>query len=270
LKIAFTIKCRADDVEIALFTQLKELGLLRVYIGIESGCQRSLDLLNKGITVDGALGALRTLNELGIVADFYSLLFHPWSTLADIESELQFLEAALPYMSTCYSIRDVYAFPGTSVAARLQAEGRLVGLPWTYRYQIADPRVELLRRMSRLVFASLEVSGGFRDRLTQAWFALLQRQRFAPDGGTSVVDPGAPLAGADLGAPVVGVDLHVSPESWGEANALRSSATTMNRVIIAALKAMLEFASGPLYNDSTQVNRIVAEWAKRVNEISHL
>ena len=48
LEIAFTIKCRPDDVEAGILRRLQEIGLLRVYVGIESGCQATLDLLGKG------------------------------------------------------------------------------------------------------------------------------------------------------------------------------------------------------------------------------
>jgi pyruvate dehydrogenase E1 component beta subunit len=217
---------------------LPEKEVRRIVPGPE---QRSLDLFTKGITVQRALGSLQMLDHLSIVADFYSLLYHPWSTLADIESEIGFLEASLPVMSTCYSIRDVCVFAGTPLAERLRAEGRLAGQPWCYSYQIPDERVELLRRMSRFVFASLEVPGGFRDRLTQAWFAVLQRQRFAPSADDGV-----------------------------EIKRLRSSTAGMNQVIMKALRAMFEFVSGPTFDDSTQANRVAADWAKRINESAHV
>jgi anaerobic magnesium-protoporphyrin IX monomethyl ester cyclase len=71
LDVAFTIKCRADDVrgaqrdaqDEALFRQLKAMGLVRVYLGLESGCQASLDLLGKGVTASDNARALAVLED---------------------------------------------------------------------------------------------------------------------------------------------------------------------------------------------------------------
>ena len=88
LTIAFTFKCRADDVAAELFRQLHDMGLLRVYVGLESGCQTTLDDLAKGVRVADNLAALQTLDALGIVADFRCLLFHPWSRWETVAEDI--------------------------------------------------------------------------------------------------------------------------------------------------------------------------------------
>jgi anaerobic magnesium-protoporphyrin IX monomethyl ester cyclase len=180
LKIAFTIKCRPDDVEDGILRRLQKIGLLRVYVGIESGCQATLDLLGKGVTVQRNSEALVTLDRLGLVADFYCLMFHPWSTLETIEAELAFLKHAIPQHATVFSFSEVSAYPGTPLAHRLQGEGRGGGVPWPLAYEIADPRAELLRRLNTLIFGGSTTHDRIRDRVTQAWFARLMMQRFHP------------------------------------------------------------------------------------------
>jgi hypothetical protein len=113
LQIAFTLKCRADDVDELLFRRLKEIGLLRVYIGIESGNQITLDLYNKRVTVQQNVNALAMLDALGIVADFRALMFHPWSTLETMRAEIDFLQTVLPHCPTTYDFREVEIYPGT-------------------------------------------------------------------------------------------------------------------------------------------------------------
>ena len=173
LEIAFTIKCRPDDVETGILRRLQEIGLLRVYVGIESGCQATLDLLGKGMTVQRNTETLATLDRLGLVADFFCLIFHPWSTLETIEADLTFLEQAIPQHATVFNFSEVAAYPGTPLARRLQGEGRGGGDPWPLAYAIADPRAELLRRLNSLIFGGLTAHDRIRDRITQAWFALL-------------------------------------------------------------------------------------------------
>lgn len=180
LEITFTIKCRPDDVEAGILRRLRESGLLRVYVGIESGCQSTLDLLGKGVTVQRNTEALATLNRLGVVADFFCLLFHPWSTLETIETDLAFLGQAIPQHATVFNFSEVAVYPGTPLARRLQGEGRVQGAPWPLAYEIADPRAELMRRLNGLIFGGTTAHDRIRDRVTQAWFALLMMQRFHP------------------------------------------------------------------------------------------
>jgi anaerobic magnesium-protoporphyrin IX monomethyl ester cyclase len=180
LEIAFTIKCRPDDVEAGILRRLQKIGLLRVYVGIESGCQVTLDLLVKGVTVQRNTEALATLDRLGLVADFFCLVIHPWSTLETIETDLAFLEQAIPQHATVLNFSEVAVYPGTPLARRLQGEGRVEGVPWPLAYEIADPRAELLRRLNGLIFGGSTAHDRIRDRVTQAWFALLMMQRFHP------------------------------------------------------------------------------------------
>jgi anaerobic magnesium-protoporphyrin IX monomethyl ester cyclase len=255
MDIAFTIKCRADDVDEVLFRQLKAMGLVRVYLGVESGCQASLDLLDKGVTADCNVRALALLDELGIVADFRCLLFHPWSTLEIIQADIEFLEQVLPHVSTPFTFHEVECYPGTPLAGRLRAEGpgleeRGKDAPWPsangcferfdggfrLAYTIADRRAELLRRLGRVVFGARNVDGGIPSRISQAWYDILLKRRF-----------------------------HAEWVTTGEGLTLKDIATRLNRESLAVWREMLSFAAeGDLY-DAGRVNEHASAWASRVH-----
>jgi anaerobic magnesium-protoporphyrin IX monomethyl ester cyclase len=248
LDIAFTIKCRADDVDEALFRQLKAMGLIRVYLGVESGCQESLDLLAKGVSVECNARALALLDELEMVADFRCLLFHPWSTLETLRADLEFLEHVLPYVSTPFAFHEVECYPGTPLAELLRAgecgpaDRRWAREPldrdFRLAYTIADPRTEVLRRLSRLLFGARNAEGGIHGRISQAWYDILLARRFWP--GVSSVD----LAGA-----------------------LRQGVARLNRESLAIWREMLSFvAQGDVYAAS-RVNARASDWAARINAI---
>ncbi len=237
LRIAFTIKCRADDLDAALFSRLQTMGLLRVYVGIESGSQATLDLLGKGVTARHNVEALTMLDTLGLVADFRSLLFHPWSTLETVEADMAFLQSVMPCVSTCFNFQEVEVYPGTRLAARLRAEGRSAGVPWPLSYTIANPRVELLRRLNRLIFGSRAYLA-MQDQLTRAWYELLLRQRFQPERF-------APAA----------------------ARQLKATAAHINAASLDVWREILDFAaSGKIY-DADLVNTRAAGWAGRLNAL---
>jgi len=238
LRIAFTIKCRADDVDAALFRQLKEMGLLRVYIGVESGCQASLDLLGKGVTVQRNAEALAVLDRLGIVADFRSLLFHPWSTLETVQADIGFLHSIVPYVATCFSFHEVEVYPGTPLAARLRAEGRGEGDPWPLPYTLADPRAELLRRLGRFVFSPSVAHADIQGLLTQAWYDLLLQRRFQPT--------------------------RFEPT---RARKLKAIAASVNAQSLLIWQEMLAFAGeGDIY-DADQVNECASVWTGRIHSL---
>ena len=94
------------------------------------------------------------LDRLGLVADFYCLIFHPWSTLETIAGRACLLEQAIPHHATIFSFGEVAAYPGTPLARRLQGEGRGEGVLWPLAYEIAEPRAELLRRLNGLIFGA--------------------------------------------------------------------------------------------------------------------
>jgi anaerobic magnesium-protoporphyrin IX monomethyl ester cyclase len=237
LYIAFTIKCRADDVDAALFRRLKEMGLLRVYIGVESGCQASLDLLGKGATAPRNIEALAVLDRLDIVADFRSLLFFPWSTLETVRADIGFLHSVVPYMATCFSFREVEVYPGTPLANRLRVEGRGEGDPWPLPYTLADPRAELLRRLSRFVFGS-GTHAGIQGLLTQAWYDLLLQRRFQP---------------AQFEA--------------DRARKLKAIAAGVNAQSLHVWREMLAFAGeGDIY-DADRVNERACIWVDRIHSL---
>jgi len=238
LRIAFTLKCRADDVDAALLSRLQAMGLVRVYVGIESGCPITLDVLGKGVTVERNVEALATLDELGIVADFRSLLFHPWSTLETIEADVGFMARVLPYLSTGFDVREIEVYPGTPLAARLQSEGRGTRVPGSLAYTLADPRAELVRRLNRIVFSPAGAQADLRAALTEAWFSFTLQQRFGPPG------------------------------SCDRARQLKDVARRINTLTVDIEREMLAFVRhGDIY-DANEVNRRAAAWTARVNASS--
>jgi hypothetical protein len=255
LDIAFSIKCRADDVDEVLFRQLKAIGLVRVYLGVESGCQASLHLLGKGVTADCNARALALLDDLGIVADFRCLLFHPWSTLEMIQADIEFLKQVLPHVSTPFTFREVECYPGTSLARRLRAEtpvlekqrkgdarssaARDLGRfdrDFRLVYAIADRRAELLRRLGRVVFGAQNLDGGLPSQISQAWYDILLQRRFRP--------------GQFAASKIL---------------TLKSIAARLNHESLTIWREMLSFVGGGDLHNAGRVNEHASAWAGRLN-----
>ncbi len=88
-----SIKCRADDVEEELFRRLQDMGVVRAYVGVESGSDHSLRRMNKHTTVAQNRRALEMLHRVGMLADFGLIFFDPDSTVEDVRANLDFFHA---------------------------------------------------------------------------------------------------------------------------------------------------------------------------------
>jgi anaerobic magnesium-protoporphyrin IX monomethyl ester cyclase len=138
-RIAFAVKSRPDAVEEEVFAFLKELGLFRVFLGIEAGTSEALHRLDRRQTLEDNERALEIVNRLDLHACFNLLLLNPDSTLADFRANVAFLRAhARNPMNFCRT--EIYA--GTPLEARLRRAGRLLGDYWGYGYRIQDARAQ--------------------------------------------------------------------------------------------------------------------------------
>ena len=149
--VAFVIKCRPNDVDPELFRLLKDMGVIRAYVGIETNSSEGIVSLNRRITSEDNRRALRVLDELDVYCSFNVLIFDPEATLHGVEANLDFMEemADRPF-NFCRA--EVYA--GTPLRHHLEAEGRLRGDYFAWGYEMREPRVELLFRIASTAFAA--------------------------------------------------------------------------------------------------------------------
>lgn len=138
-RIGFAIKARPDNIDRKLFEYLKEIGLFRVFLGIEAGTELTLRALGRSQTLEQNQDALKTLNEIDIHACFNMLLFGPDTTIEDLRGNVEFLHEH-PHNPMNFCRTELYA--GTPLETKMRREGRLLGDFWGYDYRIADDRVQ--------------------------------------------------------------------------------------------------------------------------------
>lgn len=155
-RIGFTIKCRPSEVERSVFEKLARMGLLRVFLGIESGSARGLVSIGRhgsgrGREADLAEGeaALRLCHELGISIQYTLMCFHPDATAATVRDDLAFFRRHIHHaLNFCR----VESYAGTPLEARLRAEGRGRGDYLARTYTISDPAIERASQLATRIF----------------------------------------------------------------------------------------------------------------------
>ncbi|MCK6545547.1 B12-binding domain-containing radical SAM protein [Myxococcota bacterium] len=156
--VAMIGKCRPETLTPELARRLAELGVLRLYVGVENASADGAEHLGRGTQTAHVHDALEACRAAGIFVCYNLLVFEPWATLADVRTNLRFIrEHAHHPVNFCRA----EPYFGTPLHRTLERRGELGGSYLGWNYRIADDRAELLFRIT---------SAAFRER------------NFAPDG----------------------------------------------------------------------------------------
>jgi len=167
LRIGFSIECNVTSVQEDLFLLLRQAGLRKVGLGLESGAQSVLDRYEKKTTVADNRRAVALLQRLGINCEPAMILFDPLVSLEEIRETVDFYADTRLHLTTRMQLpffHHMMVYPGTTARERFisMMEPLAIGpdlaqqKPWlaappnllldwaTNRYRFLDPRVQVL------------------------------------------------------------------------------------------------------------------------------
>ncbi len=138
--IALVIKGRPADATRGVLGRLKALGLIRIFLGVESATARGLSALERNQTVEDSVRALEICSELEISAQFTLMTFNPDTTLDTLRADMTFLRrfSGNP-LNFCRT--EIYA--GTPLEKRMIEAGRAKGDYRARAYKLIDPVANL-------------------------------------------------------------------------------------------------------------------------------
>ena len=148
-KVGMVGKCRPDQLDREMLSDALELGVFRLYLGIENGSEAGLRHLGRKHDLASCLRALELFREVGMFACYNMLIFEPWTRFEDLEQNLAFLTQATDFPSN-FCRAEVYS--GTRLQRDLTAAGRLLGGYLGFSYVIEDARSELAFRLVATCF----------------------------------------------------------------------------------------------------------------------
>ena len=113
IKITFTTLARVDRLDYEILSAMKKAGCWKILLGIESGNQKSLDLLKKGITLEQVRKAVKYCRKLDIETDGFFILGIPGEDKKDTMNTINFakdlkLDFAQFYICTPYPGTHLY------------------------------------------------------------------------------------------------------------------------------------------------------------------
>ena len=129
--MTWTCLSRANDVSAETARLMKEGGCRRVYLGLESGSQKTLDLMSKQLTVEQGVRAVEVYRAAGIEVAAFFIVGYPGETVATIEETFA-LALSLPLDEISFNVP--VPFPGSKLFERLGEPDE--GKDWTRENEI--------------------------------------------------------------------------------------------------------------------------------------
>lgn len=127
LDVSFIASSRVNTVDGPLLKSLKNSGMSTLYCGVESGSQRVLDMMGKGITLKQAEDAFKIAKKVGVDVVGSFILGYPGETVKEMDQTIDFSIKLDPDYSQ-YSI--LTPFPGTPIYYELKQKNLLGTENW--------------------------------------------------------------------------------------------------------------------------------------------
>jgi radical SAM superfamily enzyme YgiQ (UPF0313 family) len=176
-RVIWKISCRAEYLEPELFRRLRQSGLYLVYMGLESGNDEGLEVLNKRIDVSTNRRAVQMLKDLDILFEYGFMLFDPSSTFESVITNVAFLRSIVGDGSAGAVFCRMLPYGGTPIRDQLASEGRLRGDVTRPDYDFLDPRLDQYHRLLDAAVGCWIHGHGLSHQLNWAWHETVVMQR---------------------------------------------------------------------------------------------
>jgi anaerobic magnesium-protoporphyrin IX monomethyl ester cyclase len=146
IRVPFECISRADRLSPEMMDLLAELGCFRMWIGSESGSQRILDAMDRGVKIEQVHKAVEMCRERGIQSGMFLMWGYEGEEMEDIEATIQHVSTSKPdifFTTVSYPIK------GTPYYNRIAPRLIQIG-PWG---KTSDRELKIQGRHSRTFYA---------------------------------------------------------------------------------------------------------------------
>jgi anaerobic magnesium-protoporphyrin IX monomethyl ester cyclase len=117
--LPFKIQSRADLMTAETVEALQRAGCVEVWMGVESGSQKILDAMNKGLRIEEVVAARQLLADAGIRACYFLQLGYPGESWREIQETASLVRATRP---DDIGVSVSYPLPNTRFYEQVQEE----------------------------------------------------------------------------------------------------------------------------------------------------
>lgn len=127
-KIQWTCESRIDTVDEKLLEMMKKAGCWQISYGIESGVQRLLDLINKGVTLNQIEKTVILTKKIGITVRGFFILGLPTETIKESWQTINFAKKLDPFWA---QFTVAIPYPGTPLFDQLKEKKQIKHFNWS-------------------------------------------------------------------------------------------------------------------------------------------
>lgn len=148
LGIKWYARGRVDTLDREALIKMKEAGCVAMLYGVESGCDRILKIIKKGITVEQVKKVVKNTVETGIDVLLAFMVSFPGETRDDVEKTLGLIKELLSYDERVFEtdLSPTVIYPGTVIEKIALSEKRIIpeDFSWNKRYEFRKNRQLLI------------------------------------------------------------------------------------------------------------------------------
>jgi len=116
MDLKWTCLSRAKGIDAEIAQLMRAAGCQRVYLGLETGSNETLKLMNKKTTVEDGVNAVHHFKQAGVQVAGFFIVGYPGETTASIEQTFQ-LALALPLDEISFNVP--FPLPGSNLFTRV-------------------------------------------------------------------------------------------------------------------------------------------------------
>ena len=135
IKLPWDCQTRVSTVSKEMLTKMREANCQQVFFGVESGCQKILNAVNKGTTVEQNKAAIKLAKESGLFVAVSVMVGYPGETPEMLNQTIDLLRETEP--DDAY-ICVATPYPGTELRRLVEEKGWNISNDWK-RYDTTAP-----------------------------------------------------------------------------------------------------------------------------------
>jgi len=152
IQISWTVATRLDSLDLETVGWMKKAGCFGMSVGIESGSDRILSLINKGEKIKDLKKGMAILNKVGIAVTTNLIIGHPTETLNELRQTLSLAKSLKPIFIHLHYLTP---YPGTKIFN--QYKSKLTQFQdfshWkAHEFNISAIKTEVLQKMMRQMY----------------------------------------------------------------------------------------------------------------------
>lgn len=166
----FGLLTRLDTVTAAGARAMKDAGMRWLCVGAESGSQKVLDAMNKGLTVGQTRDGLALAREAGLETSSFLIIGHPGDNPAECDVTLSFVERLFADDLLCWLDLSTFApYPGTPFFSAPARHGiEILSRDWSQWRRTNRPVAQLTDYSASEIYRDLLRALAIQDRHLRA------------------------------------------------------------------------------------------------------